>query len=376
MWSTVTPQITILYAIDGQEMDHYLSEEMANIIEYPLSISHKRIEDIEHNFDNIYENILKSNAIIMVLSKEFLNIISILSSTVFQLTRLLNPSKTVLMFFGCRESDMSPLHRSLLYGYGRCHRVVATQTHIKQFVINTIKLLQNILDLNEYNKIFIKKRNRFSNTPQFELSVDRVFQVGFKVFHFYLMIKKINFFSCFTNLKANQKIYILLDSAISETQRIHLSIGVSNDILIAHWKNPYTLYFTLPGILSEISIFLFSFCFDLFSFEEFMISYNESLEISLICGHKHLGTRNIQCVAYPPEQIKTNLDSLDDSLNNELLMSSMNTVFSDESLPEIPLKNRYKKNPDMKQRKASKIYLNAEDFYITPDTDAFNRKTG
>ena len=174
----MSPKLFILYAIDGQEMDQYLSEEMAQIIEYPLSIFHKRIEDIECDFESICTNILQSNAVIMILSKEFLNTIAFLSENMFHLTRLLKPCKTILMFFGCRESDMSCIHRSLLCGYRRFKRVVATQTHVKQFVINTIKLLQNILQLNEFNRIFIKRRTRFSNTPQFELSLDKVYQVS------------------------------------------------------------------------------------------------------------------------------------------------------------------------------------------------------
>jgi hypothetical protein len=48
-------------------------------------------------------------------------------------------------------------------------------------------------------------------------------------------------------LKANEKVYILLESPISENEKIHLSIGVKNEILLVYWKNPYTLYFTIPG---------------------------------------------------------------------------------------------------------------------------------
>ena len=176
--SGFVPEIVIFYAIDGEEMDNYLSEEMAQIIEYPLTISHKRIEDIEYNFEGIYENILKSNAIIVILSKEFLNTITVLANAVFQLTKLFNPYKTILMFYGCRESDLYPNHRYLLCGYRAYHRIVSTHSHVKQFVINTIKLLQNILQLNNFNtSCFVKKRYRFSNTPEFELSVDKVYEV-------------------------------------------------------------------------------------------------------------------------------------------------------------------------------------------------------
>ncbi|CAG2177657.1 unnamed protein product [Oppiella nova] len=227
MLSFIVPEIIVLFAADGHKWDRYLSEEFAQMIEFPLNIHHKHVEHMDEDFEEFLQSMPKFNAFILLLSRDFLNTMYVLSEKMYSLTKCMNPSKCLLMFCNCLESDVNDIHKSLLYGYRRCHRVVATHNDVKQFMINTVKCLSNILEFHKYKdnrmlKVSTKKYNNFiSIAPQFELSTDIIYET-------------------------KDRIYILLDSAISETQRIHVSIGVTNDILIVHYKNPFTLYFTIP----------------------------------------------------------------------------------------------------------------------------------
>ncbi|CAG2119542.1 unnamed protein product [Medioppia subpectinata] len=180
MLSFIIPEIVVLYASDGREWDRYLAEEFSQMIEFPLNIHHKQAEHLDEDYDHFHQQIPRYNAFILLISKEFLHTIQLLSHRMYALTESINPAKCLIMFCDCLETDVSDGHKRLLCGYRRCHRLVATQTDVKQFMINTVKCLSNILDLNRYkdHRVLNVSKKRYENfisiAPQFELSTDTI----------------------------------------------------------------------------------------------------------------------------------------------------------------------------------------------------------
>ncbi|CAG2123219.1 unnamed protein product, partial [Medioppia subpectinata] len=129
-----------------------------------------------------------------------------------------------------------------------------------------------------------------------------------------------------------------------------------------------------------------------------MISYNDTLEISLICGHKHLGTRRLKCSQYtastrPTTPITNRSDeylsgkSLDTPADQ--LMDSMVSVNSDSGIDyhkRFELRNNFKEKlfitRNAKRRisctanqSSRKIYFNSYDYYLIPDVNECHQQT-
>ncbi|XP_054159757.1 uncharacterized protein LOC128957968 [Oppia nitens] len=167
-------------------------------------------------------------------------------------------------------------------------------------------------------------------------------------------------YQCFHEIIVKTNAVIII---ISKDQRMHLSIGVTNDIFKVHWKNAFTLYFTLP---------------------EFMVTSNEHLEISLICGHRHLGTRSLKCL-----KLEDNQTISKNTVNKDIRKSSMKSYISDSAI-DYHLKSKsnqmsYYEQLILKYNRRSpmnrstsfdnsrrKVYFNSCDFYILPEINEYS----
>jgi hypothetical protein len=178
--SSLIPEILIVFATDAKEWDRYLTDCFAQMIEFPLTIFHKRIEDIHFPLSKSKsQKLSKSDAILIILSPEFLDLIYILSEKVFQLSKLFNPNKTLVMFCGIRENEISKTHKSVLINYNKWKHIISRDCD-KRFAINVTKSLLNVLKMNLFisNNLNLSDKNLFNSLPKFELSTEKVFEVN------------------------------------------------------------------------------------------------------------------------------------------------------------------------------------------------------
>jgi hypothetical protein len=134
--SSLIPEILIVFATDGKEWDRYLTDCFAQMIEFPLTIFHKSIEDIHLPLSKPkLQKLSKYDAILIILSPDFLDIIYILSEKIFQLAKLFNPNKTLVMFCGIRENEISETHKSVLINYSKWEHLSSRDCD-KRFAIN------------------------------------------------------------------------------------------------------------------------------------------------------------------------------------------------------------------------------------------------
>jgi hypothetical protein len=163
-----SPDITIIFTKDAFEWDEYLTECFSQMIDYqPLTILHERIEDINFPIgSDEAQNFSNSRAVLLILSPDFLDFIDA-HAEVFELSRLLNPKRTVVMLCGVQEQDISRFHKAALVSYDQWTCLVAKDQD-KEFVLSVIQAVLLIIQQNESNA---------SNKPQFKLSPRKVREV-------------------------------------------------------------------------------------------------------------------------------------------------------------------------------------------------------
>jgi len=163
-----SPDITIIFTKDAFEWDEYLTECFSQMIDYqPLTILHERLENIIFPIGS-YEaqNFSNSRAVLLILSPDFLDFIDA-HAEVYELSRLLNPKRTVVMLCGVQQQDISRFHKAALVSYDQWTCLVAKDQD-KEFVLSVIQAVLLIIQQNEINS---------TSKPQFKLSPRKVRQV-------------------------------------------------------------------------------------------------------------------------------------------------------------------------------------------------------
>ena len=157
------PDITLIFSKDASEWDQYLTECFTQMSEsHPLTIVHERIDQINFPLGN-YEtqSFCNSRAVLLILSPDLLDFIDE-NADVFELTRLLNPKRTVVMLCGVKQQDISRFHRAALATYDQWTCLEAKDQD-KQFVLSVI---QTVLLVIQQNQSFSSNKSQFKVTPR------------------------------------------------------------------------------------------------------------------------------------------------------------------------------------------------------------------
>ena len=157
------PDITIIFSKDASEWNEYLTDCFTQMSEsHPLTILHERIDQINFPLGN-YEtqNFCNSRTVLLILSPDLLDFIDA-NAEVFELTRLLNPKRTVVMLCGVQQHDISRFHRAALVSYDQWKCLIAKDQD-KEFVLSVI---QTVLMIIQQNEDFCGNKSQFKLTPR------------------------------------------------------------------------------------------------------------------------------------------------------------------------------------------------------------------
>lgn len=156
-------EIIIIFSKDAAEWDEYLTDCFSQMIDYqPLTILHERIEDINFPITSYKaQNFCNCSAVLLILSPDFLDFIDA-HAEVFELSRLLHPSRTVMMLCGVQETDISQFHKAALVSYEEWTSLVAKDQD-KDFVLSVIQTVLNVI---QHNKVQYCKKTQFKLSPR------------------------------------------------------------------------------------------------------------------------------------------------------------------------------------------------------------------
>ncbi|CAG2111120.1 unnamed protein product, partial [Medioppia subpectinata] len=209
------------------------------------------------------------------------------------------------------ETDVSSFHRAALVTFDQWQCLVARDQD-KEFVVSVIQAVQHVVQ---------QAAEQSAAKPHFKLTPRKV-------------------------KEANGKVFILLDSPVSDKQQIDILVdGCGDNQVSVKWKNAYTLYFILP---------------------ENMLRVAKVMNISLICDTKHfMGTRPLKC-----ETQMSELHGLLSSVNSPFEFMSQTLGFPTLSQFDEELANRFDQRlpyfgsvfaaadePDVYDRQKSECYL-------------------
>ena len=162
-----SPDITIIFSKDAEEWDEYLTQCFKQMSDsQTLTILHEKIESIKFPLSTYdTQSFSHSRAVLLILSPDLLDFIDE-NAEVFELTRLLNPKRTVVMLCGVQQHDISRFHRAALASYDQWTCLVAKDQD-KEFVLN---IIQTVLLIHQ-------NCDNSSNKPQFKLTPRKVREV-------------------------------------------------------------------------------------------------------------------------------------------------------------------------------------------------------
>ncbi|CAG2119783.1 unnamed protein product, partial [Medioppia subpectinata] len=279
------PDITIIFTKDAAEWDEYLTECFTQMIDspsggqsssasaqQPLIVAHERLENMRFPLTALEsQQFANSRAVLLIISPDLLDHVDA-HADVYELTRLLPPKRTVCMLCGVQETDVSSFHRAALVTFDQWQCLVARDQD-KEFVETDVSSFHRaaLVTFDQWQCLVARDQDKefvVSVIQAVQHVVQQAAEQSAAKPQFKLTPRKVK--------EANGKVFILLDSPVSDKQQIDILVdGCGDNQVSVKWKNAYTLYFILP---------------------ENMLRVAKVMNISLICDTKHfMGTRPLKC---------------------------------------------------------------------------------
>ncbi|XP_076327864.1 uncharacterized protein LOC143234398 isoform X2 [Tachypleus tridentatus] len=267
--------VTIVFCNEVQEWDEYLSECFLHILGPSLKISHLCIESLLFPLPECRaQNVTLAEVVLVIISPAFLDFLES-NSRSSQLTNLLQPSKTIALFCGINEYDITSQHQVALVSFDSWMRVVVREED-ERFVHELLEIITCTLQQRTED-------NEQSQQLHFELWPNVVHQWSRRV----LVILDIP-------TEDHQKLRIILEKEEEQTE------------VETTRQNPFTFHFLVP--------------------DSFLVTSAE-ITVSIYCRDCYLSEKTLQCK--PP------MTQLHELLHNvvspyELLRQSLSATTSEE----------------------------------------------